>query len=413
LAVFNQDKMKILLVADVPLENPSSGSETMVNRQAIGLSRNGTEVCAIVRLSEYVKPGIKKTGGIRIGRFYASPNRFLRFSYQHLKYPAYFCDNFCRHSPFSAVIAHQPFNCFVLLIKRKINNINILYNFHSPSHEEYLLSNGNRRTIGNCLPLFLRQKIERYCLQNAQVVMAESQYMKQKVIDIHRIADEKIIVNPGGVELDWFHPAENRAFLKKELGLPADRLHLLTVRNLEPRMGLDNLLKAIALLKEKTSNVHLVIGGEGPERNNLESLIHRYELGDDVTMTGFVPAEQLPKYYGAADFFVLPTRELEGFGLVTPESMACGTPVLGTPVGGTREILSGFDSQFLFKDATPEAMAEGVAWAMDNWFNDEERYAWLRSRCRKYAEKNYSWHRHVDQLKSIIDELVAVKGELN
>lgn len=273
----------------------------------------------------------------------------------------------------------------------------------------------NEKQNGSCrfVQAWMRKAIEGYCLKKSEKILVLSQYMKQKVIDIHRIADEKIIVNPGGVDLDWFHPAENRGFLKEELGLPVGRLHLLTVRNLEPRMGLDNLLKAIALLKENIPDIHLVIGGEGPERNNLESLIHRYELGDDVTMTGFIPAEQLPKYYGAADFFVLPTRELEGFGLVTTESMACGTPVLGTPVGGTREILSGFDSQFLFKDATPEAMAEGVAWAMDNWLNDEERYAWLRGRCREYAEKNYSWQRHVDQLKSIIDELVAVKGELN
>ena len=403
--VFNQNKMKILLVADVPLENPSSGSEKMVNRQAIGLSQDGIEVCAIVRLSKYVKPFIKKTGGVKIGWFYAPPNRFFRFSYNHFKYPSRIYEHFCRQMPFSFVIAHQPFNCFVLLIKRKINDINILYNFHSPSHEEYLLSNGNRRTIGNCLPLFLRQKIERYCLQNAQVVMAESQYMKQKVIDIHRIPDERIFVNPGGVDLDWFHPPEKRAFLKEELGLPADRLHLLTVRNLEPRMGLDNLLKSIALLKENNNNIHLVIGGEGPERNNLESLIRNFGLKDDVTMTGFIPAAQLPKYYGAADFFVLPTRELEGFGLVTPESMACGTPVLGTPVGGTREILSGFDSRLLFKDTSPEAMAEGILWAADYWLNDEEKYARLRERCRKYVEKHYSWERHVNQLIDILNQV--------
>ena len=161
------------------------------------------------------------------------------------------------------------------------------------------------------------------------------------------------------------------------------------------------------------ADVSLRTSSSGSEQVLHYQVIHRYELGDNVTMAGFIPAEQLPKYYGAADFFVLPTRELEGFGLVTPESMACGTPVLGTPVGGTREILSGFDSQFLFKDETPEAMAEGIACAMDNWLNDEERYAWLRCRCREYAEKNYSWQRHVDQLKSIIDELVAVKGELN
>jgi glycosyltransferase involved in cell wall biosynthesis len=322
-------------------------------------------------------------------------------------------DQFSAKTIFPVSISHQPFTCFALLTKKRLTSIPLIYVFHSPNHEEYLLTNEIKNGCWRFVQAWTRKIIEGYCLKKSEIILVLSQYMKQKIIDIHGIADEKVMVNPGGVDLDRFLPVENRTQLKGKLQLPLGKVHLLTVRNLEPRMGLDNLLKAIALLKEKTSNVHLVIGGEGPERNNLVSLIHRYELGHNVTMAGFIPAEQLPKYYGAADFFVLPTRELEGFGLVTPESMACGTPVLGTPVGGTREILSGFDSQFLFKDATPEAMAEGVAWAMDNWLNDEERYAWLRGRCREYAEKNYSWQRHVDQLKSIIDELVAVKGELN
>jgi glycosyltransferase involved in cell wall biosynthesis len=297
------------------------------------------------------------------------------------------------------------------LAKKRLTTIPLVYIFHSPNHEEYLLASERKNGVGRFVTSWLRKAIEGYCLRKSTKILVLSQYMKQKAIDIHRIADEKIIVNPGGVDLDRFNPPEKRASLKEELGLPAGRRHLLTVRNLEPRMGLDNLLKAIALHKDKNANIHLVIGGEGPDRSSLENLICNYGLEDDVTMAGFIPVELLPKYYGAADFFVLPTRELEGFGLVTVESLACGTPVMGTPVGGTREILSGFDPLFLFKDATPEAIAEGVAWAMDNWLNDKERYTRLRGRCRKYAEKNYSLQRHVDQLKSIIDELVAVKED--
>src|SRR5207249_11624167 len=60
---------------------------------------------------------------------------------------------------------------------------------------------------------------------------------------------------------------------------------------------------------------------------------------------GFIPDETLPSYYHAADVFVLPTRELEGFGLVTVEALACGTPVLGTPVGATPEVLSGLEDR--------------------------------------------------------------------
>ena len=212
---------------------------------------------------------------------------------------------------------------------------------------------------------------------------------------------------------DRFHLPEKRAFLKEELGLPDGRLHLLTVRNLEPRMGLDNLLKAVFLLKELKTNLHLVIGGEGPEQQNLGNLIRRYELFDNVTMTGFIGADQLPKYYQAADFFILPTRHLEGFGLVTVESLACGTPVIGTPVGGTKEILSNFNPKLLFKDTSPKAIAEGVESAIDNYFSNKKRYDQLRVQCREYAVKNYSWQRHINQLKSIIDEISCNKELAN
>ena len=379
----------------------------MVSRQASGLSRKAIEVCAIIRLTKCEKPGIKEIGDIKVGQFFAPPNRSLKFTYQHLRYPAVFYRNLYHQSPFSAVIAHQPFNCFALLMLRKISGLPLIYNFHSPSHLEYLLSVGNKRNINNSFSSMIRRQVEWFCLHNANVIMTESQYMKQKVIDIHHIADDRILVNPGGVDLDRFCEAKSRKNLKRELGLPAGRIHVLTVRNLEPRMGLDHLVKAISLLKGEVTDVHLIIGGEGPERQYLEHMIHRYDLSDDVTMTGFIPVEQLPQYYQAADFFVLPTRDLEGFGLVTVESLACGTPVLGTPVGGTVEILSGFDNAFLFSDTSPEAIAKGIAWAINCWLKDGPKYERLRASCRTYVEKKFSWQRHINQLNSIIDNLIA------
>ena len=169
----------------------------------------------------------------------------------------------------------------------------------------------------------------------------------------------------------------------------------------------------MSILKDKKARIHLVIGGEGSERPYLEKLINEYGLNRDVTMRGFIPIEILPKYYGAADFFVLPTRSLEGFGLVTPESMACGTPVLGTPVGGTIEILSNFDSRLLFKDVSPMAMAEGIQVAINKYFLQDGKYDELRAQCREYAERNYSWQRHVDQLMSIIQTVIRARHNIS
>jgi glycosyltransferase involved in cell wall biosynthesis len=231
--------------------------------------------------------------------------------------------------------------------------------------------------------------------------------MKGKVQHVHRIAADRIVVNPGGVDLRRFVPFEKRLHLKRRLGFPAGKIHLLTVRNLEPRMGLENLIRALGILRHKGMGIHLILGGEGIERRNIERAIACHGVKDDVTMTGFIPSALLAQYYGASDFFVLPTRRLEGFGLVTAEALACGTPVLGTPVGGTKEILCGLEPHFLFKDVNPEAMAEGIELAVRRFFAQEKEYAALRKRCRIYAEAHYAWKRHTDHLKSMLYEPIG------
>ena len=95
--------------------------------------------------------------------------------------------------------------------------------------------------------------------------------MKQKIQHIHQIPANHIVVNPGGVDLRLFRPFGKRKQIKNELGLPENTIHLLTVRNLEPRMGVDNLIKSIEILKRNGKFLHLTICGDGPEKKNLKS----------------------------------------------------------------------------------------------------------------------------------------------
>ena len=403
--------MKILFIADVPLDNPTSGSEQVLNHQATGLARDGMEVFAITRQSAHPARTIKNIDGICEGSYRASVEDILGSLFSLVKYPFKFYRRFTQDGTFQAAVCHQPFNCFSLLIRGKLQNAPLLYVFHSPSHEEYSLSHEKRTWFANIVHVKTRRLVEKFCLRKAVKIMVLSSYMKQKVMEIHSIPANRIIVNPGGVDLDRFKPPQNRQRLKEEFNFPENKIHLLTVRNLEPRMGLDNLLKCIHILNKHRADIHLILGGEGIEKENLERIVRKYGLVDAVTMTGFISSDLLPQYYGASDFFILPTRSLEGFGLVTPESMACGTPVLGTPVGGTKEILSGFAPQLLFRDSSPEAMAEGVQNAIREYLEQNEIYAELRARCREYAAKYYSWKRHTDQLRSILGEMHMKRSE--
>ena len=122
-------------------------------------------------------------------------------------------------------------------------------------------------------------------------------------------------------------------------------------------MGLENLIVAFNELQKKAADIQLVIGGNGPLEDELMGLARSFGIEKKVHFTGFISEEQLPLYYQMADLFVLPTKELEGFGLVTLEAMASGLPVIGTPVGGTKEILTKFNTEFLFDDTTPESIA--------------------------------------------------------
>jgi len=191
------------------------------------------------------------------------------------------------------------------------------------------------------------------------------------------------------------------------MGLPEDKFILFTVRNLVPRMGLENLISAFEIVQNGRRDLLLVIGGEGPLEMALRELARRCGVEDFVRFAGYIPDEDLPSYYQMADLFILPTIELEGFGLVTVEALASGLPVLGTPIGGTREILARLGPEYLFDDVTPESMATGILKALNDWGKDSSTYKTISKTCRQVAEEHYSWDNHVSKLEDLFYSMLG------
>jgi len=153
----------------------------------------------------------------------------------------------------------------------------------------------------------------------------------------------------------------------------------------------------MSLITKKRDDVYLIIGGTGSLEGKLKQLTSKLNLDKFVRFEGFIPEEHLSLYYQSADVFILPTKFLEGFGLVTLEALSSGLLVLGTPVGGTKEILGRFDSSLLFPDTSPESMADSISRYIKYPGLDE-----LGRKCREFVIRNYSWESAVTEFDKLI-----------
>jgi glycosyltransferase involved in cell wall biosynthesis len=222
---------------------------------------------------------------------------------------------------------------------------------------------------------------------------------------IHGIFQKSKII-PGGVDTDVFSPAKSQDSIRKELGLPQKKIILFTVRNLRQRMGLINLLKTMAELGDIRGKVHLVIGGKGPLEERLKRFAVEQKIMDSITFAGHILQDNLPKFYQAADFFILPTEYLEGFGMVTLEALATGLPVIATSVGATPEILSQIGNGWLCEESSSKALALKIAYRTGWFIQHPDEYKAVSQCCRNLAVKKYAWSRIIEQWETECEEVI-------
>jgi len=162
---------------------------------------------------------------------------------------------------------------------------------------------------------------------------------------------ERIRVIPGAVNTRRFLPTRSRADARRALGWPTDRPIVLVVRRLVRRMGLEDLLSAVRFAKIAVPDVLVMIAGRGPLSDELKQRTEAEGLSSNVRFAGFVPDEDLPVAYRAADLSVVPSVALEGFGLIVAESLAAGTPAIVTDVGGLPETIETLAPQCIVREA--------------------------------------------------------------
>ena len=399
--------MNTLFVSDVSIHDVIGGAERVLFEQSTGLQKKGYDVHILTRESPYHKSSAELIQGVQEWRYNVDQRNIFSFLRSTLSNCKELFESLQNQYSFDCINFHQPFSALAVCRSAAASSIRKIYTCHSLSFEEFKTRNPKPKgPFGRSLYVLnvqVRKIIEKKVLNTSDKTVVLSQFTKDKLLSSYGVGSEKIVLIPGGIDLKKFYPTDDKINIRKRLNVPPEKLILLTIRNLVSRMGLENLLFAVRQAVERVPHIYLVLGGDGPLNNSLTSLSRELQLQDHVKFVGFIPETELPDYYRMADVFVLPTLELEGFGLVTLEALASGVPVLGTPVGGTVEILGKLAPKYLFKDTTPESMASLIIETCQQFKNNPGLWEQVSSKCRQFVEENYSWDKNIASLEELFE----------
>jgi D-inositol-3-phosphate glycosyltransferase len=218
-----------------------------------------------------------------------------------------------------------------------------------------------------------RMEIEDRLVKEADLVIAECPQDRSDLLTLYGADPRRVAVVPCGFDPSEFRP-EHRLAARRRLGLDARERVVLQLGRVVPRKGIDTVVRAIGSLARRGVFARLlVVGGDSerpdpestPEIARLSGIARQERVEDRVVFTGRRGREALRWYYAAADVFVT-TPWYEPFGITPLEAMACGTPVIGTRVGGIQYTVVDGQTGFLVPPRDHEAVAERARLLLGN-----------------------------------------------
>ncbi len=211
---------------------------------------------------------------------------------------------------------------------------------------------------------FLKNAVHRWLrefMQKCQHIIIPSESLKEILVRDYGL-HERYSVIPTGTNLEPFLNADGKT-LRAEKGWQKETV-LISIGRLAPEKNWDTLLQAFAKVHQEHPDARLVLIGDGAARQSLEALAAELGIAGQVTFTGSIPFEEVPRYLKAADLFAF-ASVTETQGIVTMEAMAAGLPVVAVDGSGTRDILQNGKQGYLVEN-DPDALAQGLNRLLSN-----------------------------------------------
>lgn len=372
----------------------AGGQNIAVAELAQHLAKLGFEIDIFTRWENDSVPKIvawKST--IRVVHIQAGPIRNLPKE-QLLPYMGEFTENlidFIRNEPepYGLIHAHFFMSALVAADVKKILNIPFVITFHA-------LGKVRRQCQGDSdqFPVE-RFAIEERVIQEADQLVALCPQDRADLIHLYNADPDRITIIPNGFNPDEFY-AVDQAVARTLLGLDPNEFIILQLGRIVPRKGIDTVIQAISCLQKKhgVKTRLLIVGGESdlpdpavtPEIGRLQALAESDKIVDQVTFVGRRDRNLLRYYYSAADVFVT-TPWYEPFGITPLEAMACGTPVVGSRVGGIQHTVIDGQTGLLVPPKDPDVLAEKL-----NVLIQHPRLSQsIQARALRRVHKEFTW----------------------
>ena len=342
----------------------TGGMNVYVREVGRELGRMGVEVDVFTRSQNCDTPAVVSMGpGVRVIHLPAGPEAPMprEHVWQHLDEFVDHLDawRLTRGGDYDLLHAHYWLSGVAALALRERWSVPVVQMFHTLGR----LKNGVARSGAELEP-DLRIAEETRLVAEVDRIVAASDVERTELVRQYRASSGRVSVIPCGVDTALFTPGD-RAAARAALGLDAGPV-LLYVGRLSPIKGLETLLDALALVRERGTPARLlVVGGDTDEpldghQSRLRERTERLGLGPHVAFLGAQPQPSLRTYYVAADATVMPSY-YEAFGMVALEAMACGSPVIASRVGGLATTVRDRVTGFLVPEGDVAALADSIA----------------------------------------------------
>ena len=393
--VANHERVVMLTNAIGP--DKLGGLERVVRELSAQLVECGVEVTVIAKQVDLTHP-LEEMGddGVRIVRHRVPSKRSPLFAVQYPAAVARGVRQELTRCPDAILHAHYAIPALPLSFGAQP----YLYTFHAPIHREMLSERQGSYLLPSVLQrpavASLRRAEARVVRKSARAIVL-SEFMREELSQLHQPTGDAATVVAGGIDVSRFSPGPR---VRDDWATDASPL-LFTARRFTARTGVAQLVQAMPAILQRFPSAKLAVAGDGRLRPEIEADISRLGLGGHVRLLGRVSDDELVRWYRSSDLGVTPTQELEGFGLTSGESMACGTPVLVTPVGANPELVASLDRSLVAGGTSAEAIAEAVVGVLSHPAQMRE----LRYRVRERAVSLWSWQVVVERHRNIYSQL--------